>query len=451
MDEITSGLARWLDRLWAWARGDLLVADTAWELAAVAVALLMALALAVPVRRQVDQRLGGFLAGVGTAQRASRTALRLAGNIIALPLLLAAEALVRAAGLDGRIVHAALSLVMAWVIIRLAAALFLSRFWGKLFAAVVWAGAALEIVGLFEPVVRVMDSWAFGVGEVRVTPVMVAKASLLLVILFRVGGWASTWADARLGKVPELTPSARVLLGKVIRVSVFVLVAVTGLSSLGIDLTGLAVFSGAVGVGVGFGLQKVVGNLISGFILLMDKSIKPGDVIQIGEVYGWIRELRARFASVVTRDGTEYLIPNEDLITTQVVNWSFSDRNVRLKIPVGVSYGSDPHRAMDLMLQVSRKVGRVLADPAPVCLMTGFGDSSVDLELRVWINDPEKGVANVQSQVLVGVWDAFKEHGIEIPFPQRDVHIKENVRLEHAGRAGRRGQDAGNGEDGPES
>lgn len=148
-------------------------------------------------------------------------------------------------------------------------------------------------------------------------------------------------------------------------------------------------------------------------------------MIQVGEVYGWIRELRARFASVVTRDGTEYLIPNEDLITTQVVNWSFSDRNVRLKVPVGVSYGCDPHKAMDLMLKVARTVDRVLPEPPPACLMTGFGDSSVDLELRVWISDPENGLANVRSDVLKGVWDAFKEHGIEIPFPQRDVHIRD--------------------------
>ena len=429
MNEVLAAMTRRLDAAWSWARSGLLTPGAAWELLAVAATLVLSMALAAPMRARLERRFGEVLSGVGTAQRTARTALRLAGNMLALPLLLAAEALVRSAGLQGHIVHAALSLVTAWVLIRMAAALFLSRFWGRLFAAVVWTGAALEIVGLFDPVVRVLDSWAFSVGDVRVTPIMVAKAGVLLVVLFRAGGWVSSWVDARLRGVPELTPSSRVLLGKVVRVTVFVLVAVTGLASLGIDLTGLAVFSGAVGVGVGFGLQKVVGNLISGFILLMDKSIKPGDVIQIGEVYGWIRELRARFVSVVTRDGTEYLIPNEDLITTQVVNWSFSDRNVRLKIPVGVSYGADPHRVMELMLQAARGAGRVLAEPGPVCLLTGFGDSSVDLELRVWIDDPENGVANVRSDILVRVWDAFKEHGVEIPFPQRDVHIKEPVRV----------------------
>jgi len=168
----------------------------------------------------------------------------------------------------------------------------------------------------------------------------------------------------------------------------------------------------------------VVSNLISGIILLSDRSIKPGDVIQIGEVYGWISSLRGRYVSVVTHDGHEYLIPNEDLITQQVINWSYSDTKVRVKVPFGISYEADPHLVKSLAVEAMHDVPRVLKHPAPICLLKGFGDSSVDMELLVWINDPKNGVGNVKSDVLFKVWDMLKEHNIEIPFPQRDLHIK---------------------------
>jgi small-conductance mechanosensitive channel len=171
-------------------------------------------------------------------------------------------------------------------------------------------------------------------------------------------------------------------------------------------------------------LQKVVSNLISGVILLLDRSIKPGDVIEIGQTYGRIQSLGARYVSVATRDKTEYLIPNEDLITTQVINWSFSNTLVRLKILVGVSYDSDIHEVMRRMVDAALGIPRVLKDPKPVCQLKNFGDSAIDMELRIWISDPENGVSNVSSAVRVAIWDAFKTHGIEIPFPQRDLHIK---------------------------
>ena len=177
-------------------------------------------------------------------------------------------------------------------------------------------------------------------------------------------------------------------------------------------------------MGIGFGLQKVVSNLISGVILLLDKSIKPGDVIEVGDSYGKIQSLGARYVSVITRDGFEYLIPNEDLITQQVINWSFSDRLVRLKIGVGVSYDTDIHKAMDLVVQAARGVNRVLDKPEPMCQLKNFGDSSVDLELYIWIGDPDEGISNVGSTIRLAIWDLFQQHHIKIPFPQRDLHMK---------------------------
>ena len=204
-----------------------------------------------------------------------------------------------------------------------------------------------------------------------------------------------------------------------------------GLKAVGFDLTGLAVLSGAIGVGLGFGLQKVVSNLVSGVIILLDKSIKPGDVISLGDTFGWIDSLGARYVSVVTRDGKEYLIPNEDLITGQVVNWSHSNDFVRLDIYFGTSYDNDPHKVRELAIEAAKSVDRVLTLRPPVCHIVGFGDSSVDYILRFWIRDPTAGLTNIRGNVYLALWDAFKENGITIPFPQREVRI---LGEQHGGR-----------------
>jgi small-conductance mechanosensitive channel len=202
------------------------------------------------------------------------------------------------------------------------------------------------------------------------------------------------------------------------------------MQALSIDLTALTVLSGAVGVGIGFGLQKVVSNFISGMIILLDESIKPGDTITLGETFGWIRELRARFVSVVTRDGREYLIPNEDFITTQVINWSFSDKFVRLDVPFGVAYDSDPHEVIGIAIEAASAVDRVASHyRPPVCWMTEFGDSSINFLLRFWIEDPQQGLTNIRGKVMLALWDAFKENDIKIPFPHREVIMKTPVEV----------------------
>ena len=179
-------------------------------------------------------------------------------------------------------------------------------------------------------------------------------------------------------------------------------------------------------MGLGFGLQKVVSNLVSGVILLLDRSIKPGDVISLGETFGWINSLGARYVSITTRDGKEYLIPNEDLITGQVVNWSHSNDYVRLDIYFGTAYADDPHEVRRIAIEASQKVERVLSFKKPVCHIVGFGDSSVDYILRFWISDPTGGLTNIRGNVYLALWDAFKEHGISIPFPQREVRLLGN-------------------------
>ncbi len=315
------------------------------------------------------------------------------------------------------------TLLLAWLTIKLASSVLLDRFWSRLVSTTAWILAALHIVGALGPALAFLDGLGFSIGRIHLSVLSLFKAAVVLLIMFHIGSWLGDMAERKLGTVQGLTPSTTVLLSKIIKIALFTVVFLVALNSLGIDFTALAVFSGAVGVGVGFGLQKVVGNFVSGIILLLDKSIKPGDVIQVGDVYGWIAALRGRFVSVVTRDGKEFLIPNEDLITHQVINWSFSDRKIRLKVPIGISYDADPHKAMELVVTAAGGMVRVLDDPAPVCRLMGFGDNSVDLELRFWIEDPQNGTMNVRSKILLKVWDLFKEHGIGIPYPQRDVHI----------------------------
>lgn len=318
-------------------------------------------------------------------------------------------------------------LILAWIIIRLSAGLVTSQFWGRAITIVVWVVTALNILGGWDETLEFLDlTLSFQLGNFRISALSVLKAIVLLSILLWLSVITSRWLDRKIRKSRTLTPSVQELTSKLMKILFITIAVVVSLTSMGLDLTALAVFSGALGVGIGFGLQKVVSNLLSGIILLLDRSIKPGDVIELQDTYGWINTLGARFVSVITRDGKEHLIPNEDLITQKVINWSYSDTNVRLKIPVGVSYDSDVNKAMDLLVEAAIETPRVLESPAPRCLMMGFGDNSVDLELRIWASDPNNGVANLKSAVLVKVWKKFHEHDISIPFPQRDVHLDIN-------------------------
>jgi small-conductance mechanosensitive channel len=334
-----------------------------------------------------------------------------------------AEVIAAGAGWSHHLITITASLLTAWIVIRLTSSLVRDPVLSRFIAVFAWTIAALNIVGLLDPTIQILDGLSITLGSLRVSMLTVIKGILSLTILLWLATVSARLLEKRIKAMPLLTPSVQVLFSKFIRISLIVIAILVALSSVGIDLTAFAVFGGAVGVGIGFGLQKVVSNLISGLLLLMDKSVKPGDVIAIGETYGTIESLGARYVSVKTRDGTEHLIPNEELITQRVENWSHTNRLIRLKIPVGIAYSSDLVLARELCLEAARETGRVLRTPPPVCHLIGFGDSSVDLELRVWIDDPQSGVVNVKSDILLGIWERFRDKGIEIPFPQRDVTI----------------------------
>jgi small-conductance mechanosensitive channel len=191
------------------------------------------------------------------------------------------------------------------------------------------------------------------------------------------------------------------------------------------------VLTGAIGIGLGFGLQSIAANFVSGFVLLMDRSIKPGDVISFTgttgtatEGFGWVEELRGRYVVVRDRDGVETLVPNQNLITNPVINWSYTDPKVRLKLPIRVSYKDDPELAMQLLLRATEKHPRIIRDPAPVARLMGFGDHGIELELRFWIPDPQEGVNNVRSDVNRRIWQLFREHGVTIPVAQREIRVE---------------------------
>jgi len=334
------------------------------------------------------------------------------------------------AGWPSRLLESVVSLLTAWVVIRFASSFVRDPGWSRTLAVIAWSVAALNLVGLLKPTISILESMGFSLGDVRLSVLGVIKAGLVLIILLWLAGAISRITEHRLDSSKSLSPSARVLLGKFIKVTLIVIAILAALESIGIDLTALAVFGGAIGLGIGFGLQKVISNLISGVILLMDKSVKPGDVIAINDTFGWINRLSARYVSVITRDGIEHLIPNEDLISQRVENWSYSNSLIRMRLPIGISYESDVPLAMTLAVEAADSVERALKNPAPVCRLMNFGPDSVELELRVWINDPKLGVANVRSDVLLNVWELYHEHGIEFPFAQRDLHIKSSVPLE---------------------
>ena len=318
-------------------------------------------------------------------------------------------------------------LVTAWVVISILSRLIRNRSVARLVALLAWIFVALRATGTLDDMSAVLDAAAVTVGEMRISILLLVKMAIVLGALLWTAISLGGFVERQIASSDDLTPTVRVLLGKLVKILLVIFAIAIALTSVGVDLTALTVFSGAVGVGIGFGLQKVVSNFISGIIILMDKSIKPGDTIALGDTFGWIRSLRARFVSVVTRDGREYLIPNEDFITQQVVNWSFTDRLIRLDVHFGVSYDSNPHEVRKLAVEAAASVERVRDRPPPVCHLTAFGDSSLDFILRFWIQDPQGGLTNIRGAVLLACWDAFKEAGVSIPFPHREIIMRTPV------------------------
>jgi small-conductance mechanosensitive channel len=397
--------------------------------------LLLALLGAWFAHRLLDARLGGRVdeaEATGLRRFTLRSAQRVLLPLSMLLAVLVGRAILDALDVNTAVLGLAVPLLMSLAAIRLVIYALRKGFtvtpalkaWENIVSTSIWAVLALHLLGWLPEVSAAFDALAFNLGETRISLLSVLKLILAVALLMTLAFWLAGVIDRHMKASPHINPGMQVAFGKFSRFFLVTLAVLLSLNAVGIDLTALAVFGGALGVGLGFGLQRIASNFISGFILVLDRSIKPGDVITVGQSFGWVQELRARYVVVRSRDGVETLIPNENLITSEVINWSYTDPNVRVRIKVQISYDDDPEQAMAVMLEAAQASDRVLADPPPAVRLIEFADSGIVLELRVWIPDPESGVGTVRSSINLAIWRAFKQAGITIPYPQRDIHIK---------------------------
>jgi small-conductance mechanosensitive channel len=354
-------------------------------------------------------------------------------------ILAMADGLLHASGVPARFVDVAVQLTALLLLIRVV--VYVVRVslgtrarikgWGTPISLILWVFLSLHLLGWGDTVIGVLDGMGVTLGKTRISVWSVAKLVVTVSLFVLAAMWVSRWLERHVLKVDALPPTMRIGIAKFTQAFLVALSVLVGLNAAGLDLTTLNVLTGAIGIGLGFGLQSIAANFVSGFVLLMDRSIKPGDVISFTgttgtatEGFGWVEELRGRYVVVRDRDGVATLVPNQNLITNSVVNWSYTDPRVRLKLPVRVSYKSDPELAMRLMLESTVGHPRVIQNPAPVARLMSFGDHGIELELRFWIPDPQEGVNNVRSDVNRAIWRLFKQHGIVIPVAQREVRVE---------------------------
>jgi small-conductance mechanosensitive channel len=321
------------------------------------------------------------------------------------------------------LIAVAAKLALAWLAIRLITSVIRNAFIVKVVSLTAWTVAALSIIGQLEPAIDLLDSYSLVLGDLRLTPLLGIKAGALVIVAVWLTNIAANFAESRISHSTDLTPSVQVLLVKMIRMGLLVLAIAIALGAVGINLSALAVFTGAAGVGIGLGLQKIVANFISGLILLVDKSVKPGDLVTIGDNTGRISAMKTRYISVAAGDGREFLIPNEDLVTQKVVNWTYTDKNTLVKIPFGTNYDADPRLVCKLASDIAAAHSRATKGKAPNCLLTEFTEAGMKFSLTFWIADPD-GMDGVKSDVMLSLWDAFKREGIRVPYPVREIRVR---------------------------
>jgi len=316
-------------------------------------------------------------------------------------------------------------LALAWLAIRLVTSVIRNEFIVKLVSLSAWFIAALSVIGQLGSTLDLLDSDQVSIvlGGLRLTPLVLIKLGALLIVALWLTSIASNFIESRINRSADLTPSIQVLLVKMIRMGLMTVAVIVALSAVGINLSALAVFSGAVGVGIGIGLQKIVANFISGIILLADKSVKPGDLVTIGDSSGRISAMKTRYISVAAGDGREFLIPNEDLVTQKVVNWTYTDKNTLVKVLFSANYDADPRLVCKLAIEIAAAAPRAIKGKPPNCILTEFAEAGMKFSLTFWIADPD-GMDNVKSEVMLALWEGFKREGIRVPYPVRELKIR---------------------------
>jgi|HigsolmetaAR202D_1030399.scaffolds.fasta_scaffold00356_13 small-conductance mechanosensitive channel len=427
MSELLRNLARHVESL--------LTAQALIQIGAVVVAVLLALWASRQIR--AAERAKAALAESGLKARVTEALLITSPHATVTVLIAAFGGVLHALNLDSNIVDHAITLAGLLLLIRIGVYLVRvslgdrTKGWGNTLTFLIWAVLALHVLGWFDPLVSALDSVGIKTTKSRITLWTIIKILFTVGAFILIAVWIARWVERRLMAMQGLALSMRIGIAKFAQTFLIALSILLGLNATGLDLTTLNVLTGAIGVGLGFGLQAIVANFISGFVLLMDRSIKPGDVISFTgttgtstEGFGWVQELRGRYVVIRDRDGVETLVPNQNLITSQVINWSYTDPRVRLKLPVRVSYKDDPEKALALLLKAAEDHKRILRDPPPVSRLMGFNDYGFDMELRFWIADPQEGVNNIRSDVNRSIWRLFKENGITIPIAQREVLLE---------------------------
>jgi len=317
----------------------------------------------------------------------------------------------------------AAKLALAWLIIRLVTSGIRNTFVVRLVSVMAWLAAALSILGKLEPTIEALDSVSIVLGGFKLTPLLLLNFAVILIIALWLANVISNSAESRITQSADLTPSIQVLLVKMIRLGLLVFAVIVAMGAVGINLSALAIFSGAAGVGIGFGLQKIVANFISGIILLVDKSVKPGDLVTIGDNSGRISAMKTRYISVAAGDGREFLIPNEDLVTQKVTNWTYTDKNTLVKVNFATNYDADPRLVCRVAIEIAAGAARALKNKPPNCILTEFAEAGMKFSLTFWIADPD-GMDNVKSEVMLSLWDAFKREGIRVPYPVREIRVR---------------------------
>lgn len=416
----------------AWWRAFISAPDTWWQIGILLLGAAATWVLGRYLRRHLDP-----VTRPGRVTGVRRTAVR-TGVLALVPALLwlwliVAVAILRKLGMATDVLRPAMLLVGAAALIR--AGVFVLRHsfspgsrlkaWEGVLTATIWTLVALHILGWLPFVVQTLDDYALSFGSVRVSLYNVTSFALLIALLLLAALWVSNIIGWRVTKSAVLDESMKLALTKLTTFVLATLAVLVAMIAAGIDLTAFAVFGGALGVGLGLGLQRVVSNFVSGFILAFEGSIRPGDRINIGNQRGRVTALHARHAVVHTEDGLDILVPNENLLTSEITNWSYAgDHKVRFSVPVQIGYDDDPDTALALLVRLARAHAHVLADPSPMALLAGFGDNGINLELRVWIDELECVVVDVRSDLCRRIWHEFKTADITIPYPQREVRLR---------------------------
>lgn len=414
-------LNTWAAAIQDWIVGHLLSVDTAIQIGVVITAFIVGAVAGRIVAPKISAAIEALRLPMGL-RKTLQNLRRLSGAILTL-LLLFVAVLAHAAiqpALSFAFVDAMMRLCAAWIIIRMAVQVVHNPATRNIIAGFVWVVTALSIFGMLDDVARALDGLGITLGDFRLSALTITKAAVVTLLLLYGASALSKLIEHQLGKIPTLAPGSRLLISKIVRIFLMTLAVLIGVTLAGVNLAMLAVFSGAVGLGIGLGLQRGISNLFTGMMLLLDRTIEPGNIIEMPDgTLGRVHHMGSRCTELRSLDNRAYLVPNEQLVSSQVINWSRGSPEVLQSVTFGVDYKHNPHDIIKLAVEATRGVDRVIREP--VCQFTGFGDSSLDFVLRFWINDPENGTGGVKSGVLLALWDAFDKNGINIPYPHRTL------------------------------